>query len=157
MNIHSDAHNEINTSPDSTLALIKQAFSFYSAVLSNLVHCSKACHHSNGRWVFSCQKLISKLNSWKPTNRKECRASCLWQTAEETCLYSLLRLVHFCPRDGSNPRVLTSDATPKRAKKMNRGLDKLAPLTQAQWEESLKCRSCVLTSALLQHPSHFLE
>ena len=151
MNIHSDAHNEINTSPDSTVTLIKQAFSFHSAVLSNLVNCSKACHHSNGRWVFSCQKLISKLNSWKHINRKECGASCLWQTAEETCLYSLLRLVHFCPSDGSNPRVYyqTSDAkpirflTPKKAKKMNRGLDKLASLTQAQWEKNPKCRSHV--------------
>lgn len=147
--IHSDAHNEINTSPYSIVTLIKQTFCFYSAVLSNLIHCSKACHHSDGRLVLSCQKLISKFNSWKHTNRKECRASCLWQTAEKTRLCSLLRLVHFCPRDGSNPRVYyqTSDAkpirflTPKRAKKMNRGLDKLASLTQAQWEGILKCRS----------------
>lgn len=57
-----------------------------------------------------------------------------------------------CPKDGSNPRVYyqASDAkpirflTPKRAKKMNRGLDKLASLTQAQREEILKSRSRVL-------------
>lgn len=59
---------------------------------------------------------------------KESGAGCIWQTAEKTSLYSLLRLVHICPSDGSHPRVYyqTSDAkpirflTPKRAKKMNR-------------------------------------
>lgn len=56
VNIHSIAYNEINTSPNSSVTLIKQTFSFYGAVLSDLINCSKACQHSNGRWVFSSQK-----------------------------------------------------------------------------------------------------
>lgn len=57
----------------------------------------------------------------------------MWQTAEKTSLFfppPPFSLVHICPSDGSNPRVYyqTSDAkpihflTPKRAKKMNRGV-----------------------------------
>lgn len=49
VNIHRIPYNEINTSPGSSVTLIKQTFSFCSAVLSDLINCAKACHCSNGR------------------------------------------------------------------------------------------------------------
>lgn len=62
-------------------------------MLSNLINCSKTCHHSNGRWVYLKKK--TKLKQLKThTSIKESKGSCLWQTAEEMCLYSLLRVVH---------------------------------------------------------------
>lgn len=64
-------------------------------MLSNLINCSKTCHHSNGRWVYFKKKKKTKLKQLKThTSIKESKGSCLWQTAEEMCLYSLLRVVH---------------------------------------------------------------
>lgn len=151
MNIHSNTHNEINTSPDSTVALIKQAFCLCSQTSYT------AQRHVTTVMADGYSRAKNKQVSWNGNKMQTQRGGEAEPVASDRLLRKLAFILCSAWLILSKGWIVSKSLlpnfawkaylflTPKRAKKMNQGLDKLACLTQAQWEEFLECRSCVLS------------